>query len=247
MAFLLSIKDAIRPDIVVAMIGDDKTKNDNIDDSITAIEELLNNGESNIDFRAQDITNTVNLVYNSILNNTKVVPGLKNFTNFDTLNMPDIRSKVEKLNEDKKAISAQVANRIGIPQELFEGTSNRWEVISRSGRFLTLISSLLDDVSNCVKEIGLGRIKSKHKKLNVSMDDLELNLDSSNVVFNNNFNNRTSVVSEKFSKINSLVQDLAAIEESEFINGEEFLKFAENQLSVLDSGLSKIINREEDK
>jgi len=35
---------------------------------------------------------------------------------------------------------------MGIPEELFGGTSNRWEVISRSSRFYTFIKSILNQI-----------------------------------------------------------------------------------------------------
>jgi len=240
MRLLISVKDTIRPDVLVANINQNATDATDISEALNDIESLVNNGDSVVDFRSMDPTSILNTVYDALLNSTKVVPGIQNFTNFDLLQYPDLSAKTEKLTSDIESLKQTIMNNIGIPADLVEGSSNRWEVISRSSRFLTLIESHIEDLSRTVKRTVRSYLK-RYENIDISIDDIGLVLDTSNIIFNNHFNNKTKVVTEKLEGIGRILEVHATLRDNEATDSEAVDSYFERQLNLLDPELSDII------
>lgn len=240
MRMLLSVKDSIRPDVLIADLVNKTGGATATSTALQNIESLVNNGENMLDFRNIDPDSMINVIYTAILNSVKVVPGLENFSQFRLLEYPDISGKVAKLTEDAKELKAAIANQIGIPEELIEGSSNKWESIARSIRYTSMIESLLLSIVDCIKEVVVNYYKLVFSKL-LKKESINVAIDTTNIISNQEFNTKSDIVSAKIEsveKIMNLINNIAAMEST---NREKFIPWAESQLASLDITLKDMI------
>lgn len=247
MRLLLSVKDTIRPDILVAtMTSKQSGSADKVATALQNIEAMVNNGENMLDFRNVDPSAMVNIIFTAVLNQIKVVPGLESYTDLRLLEQPDFKEKLTKLAEDLKDGKSSIANIIGIPEELTEGNSNRWEAMSRSSRFLTLISSKLTSISTPVKELALNRYRVlTNDKTASNLEAVGVALDANNVISNQNFNAQNEVLLAKLRSFEEMLTTLTNISKTGLIDIGKLVPWYKEQIGSLDPTLPAVL--EDDK
>ena len=204
------------------------------------MEAALNNDEASLGVQLSDPSAILQLVSTSLQNSAKVLPNIEGLTDINLLEYPQTKEKVDDLIADLEQTKKDAANQIGIPDELVQGESNRWEVISRSSRFLTLIESLLEEITRCVKDTVVHRIHFKFNK-RVDPNNVHLNLDTTNYLFNSNFNTKSQVVREKFDSLSQIIRTIQELRESGLVEDEKLMDFVRTELKVLDQSLAEVI------
>lgn len=239
------MKNTVRPDLIQANVSNQASPEFNISDAINDIESLLNNGEYAFDIRSTNSFALIGTIYNQLLNSVKVVPGLSNYTNIEMIQQPDLTSKIENLNREVQDAQSQVINQLGIPEELFGGSSNRWEVISRSSRFFTLIKDLLNSVSNVYKHVSTNYIEYKYKgkvPKNIILKEIKLNIDTNNYLTSTASTSRMEILAMNIQKLTDTLGAISNFNDIQLLNKKEALIYIKNALSTTDGSLAKLIN-----
>ena len=85
------------------------------------------------------------------LNDTKVLPMIDEYSNVNLLKWNDRSDDKQRLDNETESLRSQVMSGFGVPEELIGISSNRWEILSKSDRYLTTISTYTDTCTNIVK------------------------------------------------------------------------------------------------
>lgn len=238
---LLALKNCTRPDLIQANISNPRTPEFNIVEAINDIEAFLNNGDYSFDIRSSNPYSVISTIYNSVMNGVKVVPGLANFTSLELMQYPPISEKIEQLNSDIERLRTVAIQNKGIPEELFGGNSNRWEVISRNSRFQSVVGSLLSSITTCMREVGCNYLK-KVFNITISPDELEVNLDKDNYLNNTNFVNKVSMLGDTLDRLNNILTSTSNLLENPIVNKKKLVKYIKNSIQTTDIELGNIID-----
>lgn len=141
--YTLGVKSSVQP--MVLAWGVDASYNYTVDELtnlVTTIESRMNK-LVDIDLIQSSSTDMDQLV-NRILGNIRVIPDLgNNIRALDEKEVDNIGRRIEDLINRRTITKDEILDALGIPKDLFEGATNREEVIKRDDRFQSMILKIL--------------------------------------------------------------------------------------------------------
>lgn len=238
---LLTLKNALRPDVLMAQAADEDQSITETTDDIENIEACLNNNESGVvlGLFGGDPNAMLTSITSSILNQLKVVPSLSSYRGFEIIDFPQLEEKLAKLEADLQNKKLQIGNSLGIPEELLNSSSNRWEVVSRSATFQHAVNKCLVCISNSIKQTSLNYLKKYHK-VELTPEDLDVTFDTNNILFNTEYIQKQQLMNDKLEAISRMSSNLEQIKENPTVNRYELDQWYSSQLGNLDPDLKKI-------
>lgn len=154
----LGLKDSIRQELITMTVATLPKKVINTSQIAQKIEQTLNQG-SNI-LAQQDPQSLLQQVIFSMFNSVRVLPSLENYSNINKLEFVNYIEKRQQLTAENEDLRKQVTSNMGIPEELYMGTGNRWEILSRSDRFLTELNTFLTTLEDTPKQAVMSMMKA---------------------------------------------------------------------------------------
>lgn len=148
-AQFLAMKDSVRQEIFTVTVQALSKKTTNTARVAQSIEEVLNQG-SNLLIQ-QDPRSMVAQVIFALFNGARVLPTVENYSAINNLELEKLKDKRAQLQGENEALRQQVIANLGLPEELQTGTGNRWEILSRSDRYLNAITSEVSVYETAVK------------------------------------------------------------------------------------------------
>ena len=160
MAQCLGIKDTLRQTIMTVQVNGDSKRTINLNNITNGMERALNANDSLI--LNQDPTTLINKMTSRLMNSYKVLGGISDFAQIAKLDADDDSAKREKLQVELDKMKQQLLDNLGIPQELASNvtSSNRWEILSRSDRYLSAITRLLKICADIVKRTASSMLRT---------------------------------------------------------------------------------------
>lgn len=238
---LLTLKNALRPDVLMARATDEEIGVTEAVDDIENIESCLNNNEGGViqGLYGGDPATILTNITSSILNQLKVVPSLNNYKDFEIIEFPNLDEKIAKLNQELHEKKLSIGNQLGIPEELLNSSSNRWEVVSRSATFQHAVNRRLNDISACIKQTVINYC-SKYHGATINKDDIVINFDTNNILFNAEYVQKQQVLNDKLESFARMISNIAQIKEDPNIDRYEFDSWFVGQVGGLDPELKKV-------
>ena len=145
----LALKDSVRQDLITVIVQSLPKKTINTAKVAQSIEEALNQG-SNL-LVQQDMRSLIGNVIFALFNSARVLPSVENYSSIQKLDLLDLKEKRAQLQAENEELKKQALANLGIPEELQAGTGNRWEILSRSDKYLTAINSYISMADDVVK------------------------------------------------------------------------------------------------
>ena len=248
---MLIINDTTSKNILVAEIQESKTPDANIIDAISRIEDLINSNNLSglgVGGGAGATSLSLDFLRNSLADlatsGVKVVPGIENYQNFNLLDLPDLSKKKEDIATALEDIKQKIFSNLGIPQEYYDGASNKWEVLSQSSRYLTKVERQNEAACNYVKQLCKKYWRHQFKET-ILDSDIQLNIDISNTIQNSKWNNSLELVDKKFDSISSILSRAQDIAENKYINNKEMVKYIKDNLEVIDPTIVPLVRENE--
>lgn len=238
---LLTLKNALRPDVLMARSVDEDQSITETSDDIENVEACLNNNESGVilGLFGGDPSAMLTSITSSILNQLKVVPSLNSYKDFEVISFPELEEKIAKLEADLQNKKLQIGNSLGIPEELLNSSSNRWEVVSRSATFQHAVNKRLIDISNCIKQTVVNYGEKFHK-VYFTFDDINITFDTNNILFNTEYLQKQELLNSKLAAISQMSANIEQIKENPMVNRYKFDQWYSGQISTLDPELGEI-------
>jgi hypothetical protein len=238
----LNIRDATRKDIIIADIKDPKTPRNDVSDALDDFNETFNNNflfnGASSSLRSMTAIIATNVIYEGVA----VLPGHENYTNFETLDLPDLSDKKESLANIQISQRHKIFTNKGIPEGMFEGMGNKWDTLADASRFLTEVSSLLDSVIDFIKSIIIKYINSRYN-IDITLSDINLELSVTNTISNSKWTRDIGLQSKMFSEVSALlrtIKDDLNIDNL-YLDTRKYLESVDDALSVVNPSLQGLI------
>lgn len=239
--FYLGLRDTLRPELIGMSTGGRAV---NLAQSLN----MANNVESLLNQSTQGMANIVdpmafmNSLTYQILNYVKVVPSVEQYSNINDISFGDLSQKREKLKMEREQIQKDILNNIGVPEELFIGNANRWEVMARNDRFMTVNDTIIKSITRLVKDIALSYAKCKGIPL--SYRDIQFNIDFTTMLTSYDVKSKVEICADRFNNISNILQSVSSIYQFNMVNKKNMHKYLIDQLSGIDEKLAKVFPEE---
>lgn len=210
---VLALKDSIRQDIFTVTVQAVAKKTVNTAKVTQAIEEVLNQG-SNL-LVQQDPQTMISQVAWAMFNSARVLPCVENYSAINSLDMMDLKNKRAQLQAETEDLKRQVLSNLGIPEELQTGTGNRWEILSRSDKYLTAINAFVMLYENVVRNLVVSMMYSLGRYCDP--EDISFSLLNDTPLQSQMARNKTALLTD------SLRDELLAINEVKMLIGTGYV------------------------
>lgn len=241
-ARLLSYKIALKSDLILANIDSNAKSREKIEKALGNIEAGLNFSEYAISYSnpVQAFTKAIAQFKNSV----KVLPSTPSIASLDKMDFSDDTSKLQTILDSIQNERRQILEDLGIPEELYSGNANKWEVISRSTRLLSKVQDLIRYETNVWEMFVRGYIRHSFPDINVESLTIEFQISKNNVVLNSVLSSQVDVLSQKINSISSIIQGIQSMESLQFIDYNKYIGWISDQLQTIDPSVLKCIDLE---
>lgn len=239
---ILSIKDLIQP--IVLLVGMEKSTN--LEEAVDLSRKVENIINQNVDMSFLEAKGlSVKELAMSLIDNIRVLPDYDSkLASMTDLNLDKLSDKIDRIRMDQMTIKEDIINSIGLPLDLFDGRSSRWESIKMSQRFESRIAYYVEMIEksvillaqNIYDKLKLPKKIDIEGKITCNLIDME------SLQFMKKMSKMESL-SEHLQRISDISNTLQMVEQSSIINVDELKKYIANSLNKLnDPELSKVID-----
>lgn len=149
---ILGIKDVIQPDIL-AMNFEGGMDIDQAQNMCTDLEDLLN---KNSDY---SVFNSSTLDYNDLVkllvDTVRVLPDIEGkLQSLNPVRTTSLQEKIQQVRMEAKELERDVVSSLGVPMDLFEGNSSKWEVIKRSERLQSRVTYYINTLKASIRRLA---------------------------------------------------------------------------------------------
>jgi len=237
-ADLLCMKQTLQSDIVMANVNMQDQNAIKVGQTINNIEAALN--FSDFTYSSKNPLDLLTRIVYYFTHQVKVVPSLPGIAGFDKINHPDNQEKRSNLLAEIVDSKKETLNEVGIPEELFSGQSNKWEVLSRSSRFVTLIANLLAAEADMVINVCKSKFKEELRDQEYT---ISLAINSSNIILNNTMQNQSDILQRKISNYVSIIDGTSKLADGNpNIDGQKLITYIKQQIAMIDPDANDFIN-----
>jgi hypothetical protein len=149
---ILGIKDVIQPDIL-AMNFEGGMDIDQAQDMCNNLEDLLN---KNSDY---SIFNSASLDYNQLVkllvDTVRILPDIEGkIQSLNPVRTTSLQDKIQKIRMEYQELNRNIISALGVPMDLFEGNSSKWEVIKRSERLQSKVNYYINTIKLSLRRLA---------------------------------------------------------------------------------------------
>jgi hypothetical protein len=198
---ILGIKDVIQPD-VLAMNFDGGMDIDQAQDMCNNLEDLLN---KNSDY---SIFNSASLDYNQLVkllvDTVRILPDIEGkIQSLNPVRTTSLQDKISQIRMEYQELNRNIISALGVPMDLFEGNSSKWEVIKRSERLQSKVNYYINTIKLSVRRLAQSIFFKKYGR--------ELKLTDFKVTIFNESDLELAAKTNRLQSLNELSQTLLQI------------------------------------
>ena len=224
---LLNTKDTLKQDLLVATFNDKGKKVANIAEISQKIESVVN-ASSSLSLN-EDPESLINSIMNSFQSSFRVLPTIQDFSQIGKLDLGNASERLAKLSELRDNLNNELLGSLGIPSEILSpGVASRWDILSRSDRYLNSITAYLNGISYYVRSAARAIINSKGHE--ISLDDIKFDITNSTGVQSQMSRTKLLNFNEELQASAQSIQSAFQLMQTPFYNSEavidEFLQRA---------------------
>lgn len=235
---VLGVKSSIQP--LILTWGVDSSYNYSQEE----LTELVNTVESrfnkivDVDLFSSAMYDVSTLV-NRILGNIRVIPDLgHNIRALDSKELDDITRKIDDINNKRQLLKDEILDAVGIPKDLFEGATNREEVLKRDERFQSMVLKFINRLKTAVKSTVLTFAKLEGIVIESSWIEVTM-FKKSSLEYSIN-TARLESVRELGGTLMQVTSDLQQLMQMESVNKDAALAFFKKQLALVGADISEL-------
>lgn len=197
---LISLLQYLKTDYFTVNVKSSVQRNERLNIIAKNIQSALNKYNMDIIKTYEDPSGILAAVIDKLVNRNEVLPLIDEFSDIQTLVIPDLDQRLNVMYNDILDSKKRLADEIGVAQESISGNSNRWEAISRNEKSALNIMSIKTTIENFVKSTACVVVYN-HLNENYWLDRLKK--EGEPTVFN--FSNISKKLSDKDDGINNLL------------------------------------------
>jgi len=237
----MSLKEALKNEVIVANIQDPKTSLQDINQAVDMISNLINDQES-MSILSKSPQALLRIIDEKMVNYVNVVPGIQNFTNFDKMDVYSLRDKLQMLQDDLDKDEAKVLKTLGVPDELMNGASTRWEALERSSRFATVIAWVNSYLLQAIQYFCQGQIYYKFG-IFIPIAKIQINTDTSTILSAPDNSYKYRNFQDSIEAIRTAADTYKDLAQNEVVDPDKLYDFFHKKLSSIDSSVSNLFKK----
>lgn len=240
---ILSLKDAIQPTLLtlnqeITRNGSDTTAMNN---NAVNLESLINRLSDNA-ISLSEIMDIDTLI-NAIFANIRVLPDPGGtLQQLNELNLDSLKDKLNRLKEGIDELKKEILEALGIPPDLWDGSSNSNEVFQKNERLQALVLSKLLVVKNSTRKLIHAILHQVAPDLKISEDAIVLKMFRKSQAEYVRDQKEISSLKDGLSLLSeTLVSANEVIESNRFIDKEKYYSYLYEALTNISPDYAKLI------
>lgn len=243
MSTILSLKDAIQQTFLTMNMDISRNGSSTaaFDDAATSIESLIN--RSNDDAITLSEVLQLDILIQRVLSSVRVLPDPGGtLAQMQALNLDEIKDKVNRLKEGLNDLREGILDAVGIPRDLYDGSTNSYESMQKNERLDACISKYLFSLKESIKELIVKVMHLLDPNMKLSKDDIRVTL----------FRKSPAEFSRDQREMNALkdsmdvatgIMDSASqtIENNQFVDKTNYFKYIKTSLKNINKDIGGLI------
>lgn len=237
-----SLRDTFKQNLLaISLSGVNKNTNEAAR-VVQAVENSVNQDASVI-FN-QSVPGLINQILAKTMYDTRVLPMDDEYSKVELLKWNDRSDDKLRLDNETESLRSQVMSGFGVPEELIGITSNRWEILSKSDRYLTTISTYTDTCTDIVKSYVQSCLLSRG--ISVSYDDIIFSFKNDTEVQAQLSRHNVDSMDSSISKLNNMLNNLNVLISSGYVEPEKAIEEFIDKIQSEGLMMSKAFRSKED-
>jgi hypothetical protein len=237
--YVLGVKSSIQPQVMTW--GVDSNYNYTVDELMDLVDNLESRMNKLVDIETLNSANMdMDVLVNRILGNIRILPDLgNNIRALESKELDDITKKLDDLINRKNYTKDEILDALGIPKDLFEGATNREEVIKRDERFQSMVFMYIDRIKNSLKNAAV--TLAKLRGYQIDPKNLEVPLFKKSGIEYLISAARLDSVREVTGTIVQVLNDVQGIMQTGISDNAELLEFMRKQFQNVGGDIAKLL------
>lgn len=237
---ILGIKDVIQPDIL-AMNFEGGSNIDHAQDLCNDLEDLLN---KNSDY---SIFNSAVLDYNDLtkllVDTVRVLPDIEGkLQALNPIRTTSLQDKIQNIRVESKELERDILTSLGVPSDLFEGSSSKWEVIKRSERLQSRVTYYINSIKGSIRRLAQSIFYLQNNRELRSSDFKVTIFNESDIDIAQKISKLQNLTELSQSIINTVVGAERELAESKLINKSAYFKLLKSNLKEIYPEIDDLLN-----
>lgn len=236
---VLGVKSSIQPSFMT--LGIDAQYGYSITEIMDLISTLEGRLNTSIDI---DILNSANMkmdtLVNRIMGNLRIIPDLgHNIRSIDSKDIDDIIRRIDELSRRKVEVKEEILESVGLPRDLYEGASNREEVLKRDERFQSMVLKMINRLRSSVKS-AVTTI-SKLEGIELSDKDYYVTMFKKSSIEYHFNTTKLDSIRDMTNMLLVVMTDVQQLLQMESIKPENLIAFIKTQMSVVGEDVADLL------
>jgi hypothetical protein len=238
--YVLGVKSSVQPQVLTW--GVDSSYNYTVDELMDLIASVEGRMNKLVDI---DMINSANmdmdLLVNRILGNIRVIPDLgNNIRSLDEKEIDNITKRIEDLTLRRTNVRDEVLDAIGIPKDLFEGATNREEVIKRDERFQSMVLKYIQRLKVAVKyaAVTFARLEGLG---DLNPDDIEVPMFKKSSIEYNLNTAKLDSIRDFTNTLVTVMSDTQQLIQTSMIDKPKLRDFIHKQLAIVGDEVAELL------
>lgn len=237
-----SLRDTFKQNLLAITLSGNAKNTTEAARFVQAVESVVNQDSSVI--YNQSVSALIAQMISKILNDTRVLPMVEEYSKAELLDWNDRSADLKRLLDEIDSLRSQILSSFGIPEELFGISSNRWEILSKSDRYLTTITTYADQASNIVRSFA--QMCLLNRGYDVDIDDIVFNFQNDTEIQAQRSQHEVDNFDASLSKVNNMLNNFRVLLASGFVDPEKAVDELIDKLQSNGVVMSKSFRSRED-
>lgn len=241
---VVAIKDAIQQTFMT--VDEDLTRygtvTADLNDMASTIESLINRSTD----EGISLANVLDLemLVNRVLSSVRVIPDPGgSLSKLGSLNMDSLNDKLRNLKDGVDDLKRQILDAIGIPQDLYDGSSNSFESMQKNERLEACITRYMLAIKDAIKELVYKLIQLLDPKLKISKEDIRVTLFRKSAVEYARDNREMNSLKDTMELVTSILDSTnSVLEGNPSIDKSAYYQYIKNNLTNINKDIGSLIN-----
>lgn len=234
----LSLLEIVQPKVISLAISPNQFNVAQAEMTAQNIEGQLNDAGASLLMAGGNIKS---VLINSLSNRYQVFPMQSEMMQLEQMEILSLSDTIQQIREDIDEKKKYILNNRSIPEELYNGEGNRWEVIARTDRYLDILKFFASSIEEFIKEYCYNIMRSSGVNIK-SSDSIIFSLDISQLTSNYIENSGLTTLSNKLEELEGIISAADNMADMDVIREEKLKSYVFNKVKEIDPALSELIN-----
>lgn len=240
---ILSLRDAIQP--IILTLNEEITRNGGdtsmFNNAATNLESLINRMSDSSITIAEILS--IDTIVNAVFSSIRVLPDPGGtLQQLNSLNLDELKDKLNRLKDGIDDIKNGILDSLGIPSDLWNGSSNSNEVMQKNERLQTVVLNHLKSTKLATRHFVWSIINALHPDWHIREEDVIITLFRRSQAEYSRDQREISSLKDSLGLISETLANASeVIENNRFIDKDEYYEFLSKSMQNISEDIGRLI------